>query len=146
MFTKTQLNRPTDINVSDVNFLQFLQEQFIRPESEQSIIICWGRKNNFKDGYSFWCSALAKLAQEMIIDRMYLNTYPEDESLLFEKITSEQAKTIIDGKLAGLRTSAAFPINEPISGGMKLCDDWDSKEIIGETQSSFFYFVWETTA
>lgn len=130
-----------------MNLTEFTQDDFLYSESEEGIKFCKADKENGLAPVIFWIYASAFIEDDPMDDLKHFCKQMLDSDYLYKNIDANMAVALLKDKVNGLKMPQDFPLEySEIIAATLMIDDWDMKEIIGETENSFFLFVWETSA
>lgn len=112
-----------------------------------------GAKSNFQDSSHFWLSCLLHqivyLTPEAEKVHRILFSIKADFPDHYEEISPDTFQDIMQEYSGFLTTRSIehlYEWNGNVYRAMKLCDEWNDVTIVGETESEFVAFRWETSA
>jgi hypothetical protein len=130
-----------DFTSGRIEVLEFGQNDFSSPSSEQSIIVHRGSRTDFSGALGFWLASL--FSQDWRGHDEYSLPYAREGLCLL--INETEFKAFITDYSESLLT----PLGLSLTGfraGLKMYDDWNDVAAIAKLEDGFVAFYWSTSA
>lgn len=116
-----------------VEVIEFVQDDFFVPESEQGLMIIKGNKDDFTELDGFWNQA-SLVESWLEFDKESWKLI--DQQLLLKEIAAYTSE---------LKHTIALDLDYPICA-YKIAHEWDNTAVFVETSTNYFIIHWWTTA
>ena len=140
----TELQRNSIAEMRPIEVVEFGNDDFESPCSEQSIWAFRGLKQDYENGLAFWIKTLQ--SQDWNGRESYFIPYAELG--LCKSISPVEFKDILTEYSHSLRHMLPPFLGEldGFRSGLKMYAEWNDVAAVAETNDSFVAFYWSTTA
>jgi hypothetical protein len=134
----------TEVRSPPLEVLEFGNQDFTSPCSEQSIRVVRGARLDFTDGLLFWVKAME--ATDWFAPKPHFTRYTEAAMCRsigpteFLRVVGQYSISLLPPLPAFVRDLSGW------QSGLRMYAEWNNQEVMAELAGEFLLFAWTTSA